>query len=322
MKRADLAALVEFYDEEGRLFGRTLAAEWIPPDSVELAGGELMIRSRRHDSTQKNPRQPIRAPPQELLDRFIALGDASDERNTLRFAVKSTTPSDEKICSFAARYGGLQIFYTLGGDTHWPLIEHFEHCDVWRYFARVMRSLQRIASDQYQGGCGSKEDWLLIHRVPSVMRTTARASSPGLLHSSPFGDEEHWLALAHFIAKPSQQNRRMFGHLINTLLGLGCIRPWLTWPDAARKVVRPQITYSSRRLLSQLALQLCLRLAKIDAMLVCTACQHPYSPLVRAPKAGLRHFCPECRAKGIPERYALRDFRKRQRQSRKESEGP
>jgi hypothetical protein len=305
--------MAEFYDEEGRLFGRTLAAEWMPPDSVELRSGELTIRGRHPSRTQTSLGQPIRAP-QALLDRFVALADASDDRLALRSAVRSATPSDEKICSFATRYGGLQIFYTLGGDTHWPLIEHIEHCDVWRYFAHAMRSLQRIASEQYRGRSGSKEDWEVIHRVPPVMRETARESSPGLLHPSLHGDEENWLILAHFIAKPSHQNRVMFGHLINTLLGLGCIRPWLTWPDAARKVVRPLITYSSRSLLSQLAVQLCLRLAKIDALLVCTHCQKPYSPHLRAPKAGLRHFCLECRGKGIPKSYALKDFRERQRQ--------
>ena len=154
----------------------------------------------------------------------------------------------------------------------------------------------------------------MIHRVPSVMRETAHDSSPGLLQPFAMGDEENWLVLAHFVAKDAQQNRVMFGHLINTFLGLGRVRPWLTWPDASRGVVRPQITYSSRSLLSQLALQLCHRLAKVDAFLVCIHCQTPYSPVERAPKSGLRNFCPECREAGVPKRYALKDFRRRQRQ--------
>ena len=154
----------------------------------------------------------------------------------------------------------------------------------------------------------------MINAVPPVMRKTARESDHGLLYPFLLSDEENWLVLAHFVVKQSEQNRVMFGHLINTLLGLGCVRHWLTWPDGARKVVRPKIAYSSSSLLSQLVLQLCLRLAKIDAFLVCTHCQKPYSPVVRAPKVGLRHFCPECRGEGVPKRYALRDFRKRQRQ--------
>jgi hypothetical protein len=313
MKGAD-AAQAEFYTANGGLFGRTLAAEWRPPERVELVRGVLTIRNRRFGADTE-PGHLIRAP-QGLLDQFGAIADASDEWNTNSVALKSTTPSDERVRRFATRYGGLQIFYELGRESLGSTIEHIEYCDVWRYFACVTRALQRIAADQYRGGSGSKEDWQVINEVPPVMRKTARKSESGLLYPFVLNDEENWLALAHFVVKQSQQNRVMFGHLINTLLGLGCVRPWLTWPDAARKVVRPKITYSSSSLLSQLALQLCLRLAKVDSFLVCTHCQKLYSPVVRAPKAGLRHFCPECRGEGVPKRYALRDFRKRQRQSR------
>jgi len=61
--------------------------------------------------------------------------------------------------------------------------------------------------------------------------------------------------------------------------------------------------------------------AKIDAFLVCTHCQKPYSPVVRAPKAGQRNFCPDCRREGVPSTYALKDFRLRQRQSQLGQEG-
>jgi hypothetical protein len=311
MKRNDEITMAEFYNEKGEVFGRTLGAEWTPPSRVAMFDGELTIQSTNQYRTGTNSGPLIRAP-HGLLDSFVDLGSASKARNTLGFLV-AKCPSDEKICRFATRYGGLHVFYRMTRTTKWPLTEHIEYCEVWRYFAHAVRALQRIASALYKGESGSKEDWYVIHRVPSVMGETAQRSSRGSLQPFIMDDEENWLALAHFVAKDSQQNSVMFGHLINTLLGLGCVRPWLTWPDASRRVVRPQITYSSRSLLSQLALQLCLRLAKVDAFLVCIHCQTPYSPVERAPRAGLRNFCPECRGAGVPKRYALKDFRKRQK---------
>jgi hypothetical protein len=81
----------------------------------------------------------------------------------------------------------------------------------------------------------------------------------------------------------------MFGHPVNTLLGLGCVRPWMTWRAEGHpknhlfEPVAPVSTSQS---------SFALRLAKIDAFLVYIHCQKPYSPVVRAPKAGQRNFCP------------------------------
>jgi hypothetical protein len=325
MKRAHEVALADFHNATGELFGRTLAVDWVAPDSVELRNGRLTIRGTPHYLRASTRGCSIRAP-HGLLDSFTSLADTSETIvpsaygatgaavRSLRDVGKLAAPSDDdRIYSFANRYGGLQIFYELGDNVDGPDTEHIEYCDVWRYFAGVMRSLQRIAADLYRGGSGLSADWHLINTVPPVMRKTARKSRPGRLNAFPQGDEQNWIALAHFVGKVSQQNRVMFGHLVNTLLGLGYVRPWLTWSDASRGVVHPKIAYSSRSLLSQLALQLCVRLAKVDDFLVCIHCQKSYSRVVRAPKVGQRNFCPQCRGKGVPQAYALRDFRQRQR---------
>jgi hypothetical protein len=311
MKHANDASMAEFLQEKGEFFGRSLSADWLAPESVKLSYGILRIRSIRQYWSDNKTRRSTR-PPHGLLDSFIALADDSSEKLTLSSLLRPrVNRSDERISRFAARYGGLQIFFKLTGGAGLLQTEHIEYCAVWRYFARVMRAMLRIAADLHQGRSGPKEEWYVITQVPQVMRQTAHKSLPSLLHPFPVGDEQNWLALTHFVAKDSQQNRAMFGHLVNTLLGLGCVRPWMTW----RAEGRPKITYSSRSLLSQLALQLCLRLAKIDAFLVCIHCQKPYSPVVRAPKAGQRNFCPDCRRDGVPRTYALKDFRLRQRQS-------
>ncbi len=312
MKYTDEAAMSEFLQENGEFFGRTLSADWLAPESVELSHGILKIRGIRQYWSRGRSRRSIR-PPLGLLDSFMALADDSSKTLTLRSLLRPRiNRSDERICQFATRYGGLQIFIKPTGHAKWPHAEHIEYCDVWRYVARVMRAMLRIAAGLHQGRSGPKEEWYVISQFPQVMRQTAQQSTPGLLHPFPEGDEQNWLALAHFVAKDSQQNKAMFGHLVNTLLGLGCVRPWMTWPAEGR----PEITYSSRSLLSQLALQLCLRLAKIDAFLVCTHCQKPYSRVVRAPKAGQRNFCPDCRKLRVPKAYALKDFQQRQRQAK------
>jgi len=90
-----------------------------------------------------------------------------------------------------------------------------EYCDVWRYFARVVRALLRIAAGLHQGRSGPKKEWYIINQVPRIMRQTAHKSNPVFLHPFPQGDQENWLALAHFVAKDSQQNKAMCGHLVS-----------------------------------------------------------------------------------------------------------
>jgi hypothetical protein len=119
----------------------------------------------------------------------------------------------------------------------------------------------------------------------------------------------------------SNDHRTTLAWLLNTLLGLGQVRPWVTWSDSARGRKHLQIKYSSRSLLSNLALQLCLRVSKMEAFLVCVHCQTVYAPLVRAPKTGQRNFCPKCRRNGIPNKYALKDFRRKRRSENAERAG-
>ena len=313
-KRRVQEASTEFVNQRGEYYVRTLS-EWYAPERVELSAGVLTIRSRLAYWSPDNPGRVIK-PSRKLLDSFIKLADAADEVTTLGDLHSASTPSQEAICAFANRYGGLQIFCEPLPGSRRPVIKHLEYCAVWRYFAQVMGSLLRIAAALYRGGSGRKEDWENIHQVPAVMRQTVDLSTSGRGHPFPEGDEQTWLSLAHYAGKRREQNRRMFGHLVNTLLGLGAVRPWFTWLESSRSVSRPEIRYSSQSLLSQLVLQLCLRVAQVDRFLVCVHCQTPYTPGQRAPKAGQRNFCPACREKGIPKAYAVKDFRKRQREAR------
>ena len=109
--------------------------------------------------------------------------------------------SDERISRFAARYGGLLIFYRVAAGSHGNNTVHTEHCAIWRYFAGVMRSLLRIGAEQYQGRAGLTEDWELISKPPGRMGEAVVYAETRLLDPGPLGDEEK---LASAVALCSQ----------------------------------------------------------------------------------------------------------------------
>jgi hypothetical protein len=309
----------ELFDNRCRLFTPTLTAEWERPERVELLSPPATLVSLRTileyptradipslDAQLKiynRVREPIadlkashlvRAHP-NLLERFLQLAETSDV----------------KLQKFAERYGGLEIFYAAGDAKGC----HIEYCDVWRYFALGMQALLRIGAALHTGKRTAMVDWGLIGGYPKVMDEVADKSGESDPLRFPISHQEAWLSMARYIHMREQpyagEARRMFTRLVNTLLGLGNVRPWIVWPSGQG---RPQLRDSGRSLLSVLALQLCLRAARIDAFVLCTHCQRQYLPPERAPKAGQRNFCPECRQKGVPQQYALRDFRRKQRQ--------
>lgn len=315
-------AVAEFFNESGQLFSPALTSYWQRPDRVDLNAGKLTIFSTR--TFQKSRKSERMSPPsQGLLESFISIEGSGPGPKTLRSAMEGRfgeDPSDQKIIRFVKRYGGLQAFYRLETGSDWPRTAHTEYCSVWRYFAGAMRSLLQIAAEQYQGKPGSPEQWEWISAYPAVMRKLVRKQNRYPLEPLPLSDEEHWLALAHFAGKESQRTPMMLASLLNTLLGLGRVRPWLSWSTEQGRGTPIQLTYSSDSFLSYLALQLCLRIAKVDAFAPCFHCGRTYLPEGRAPKAGQRNFCPECRSKDMPNYYSHRDYRRRKRIARESGE--
>src|ERR1035437_9541804 len=119
--------------------------------------------------------------------------------------------------------------------------------------------------------------------------------------------------MAHFVRKGADRDPKMWARLLNVLLELGRVRPWLVW-EGDGSSARPNLAFSGPNLLSYLALQLCLRASKHDAFAVCCYCNQPYTPSERAPKAGQRNFCQDCRKRGVPIRLAQRSRRERLRE--------
>ena len=281
MTDANEASLAEFFNQE-RLWTPTLIEDWIAPAKVRLI---KPIKGRSGHSQleivwELRVREIRRVrPPSGLLERFMDLADKSDEA----------------IRGFAERFGSLGVYCTGF---------HFESCDVWRYFATAMLSLLKIAAQEYHRHPGSSADWDAIGKVPQSIHELHFSDNRKFSTESELG----WYIAASGVAHGDHRNRLMLVRLVNDLLALGKARPWVRWPKDA---LRPRIVFSSPGLLSYLALQLALRVTKMNSFFLCTHCQKEYSPTARAPKKGQRRFCPECRAAGIPKQYAISDYRDR-----------
>jgi hypothetical protein len=247
----------------------------------------------RESATRTNPVRPHPV----IFERFLRLADAPDH----------------EIHEFASRFGALLVFCRIDLLKVPGKFVIIESCDVWRYFAASMRCLLSIANCFHSDRRPDPADWARIGACPASL-VPAKSEAPDLLSPYGFGAEEAWAGMAHFVGKGSDRDRKMWTRLLNVLLELGRVRPWLLWERSAG--ARPELVFTGPSLLSYLALQLCLRASKHDGFAVCSYCHRQYAPAERAPKAGQRNFCPDCRARGVPIRMAQRSRRERLRGKR------
>jgi hypothetical protein len=310
MKPADETKIAEFYNDAA-LWTPTVIDNWDRPFDVGLTkvliaedpkrrlglnalatatdcGGPLKVSGLLFRRNAENTEPRKANPPPELLERFLSLSSGTDET----------------ILKFAKRFGPLEIYSEPGPDRG-----DIEYCEVWRYFARSMLALLKIAARVNAGNPGSKEDWDTIGAVPRVMTDRCRLLEDHEMEAR-HEDEYVWFAMTRFVARGKDRDQKMLVRFLDRLLGLGRVRPWVRWPKNA---LRPRLIYSSPGLLPYLALQLCLRATKMDAFVLCAHCQKEYTPSERKPKTRQRNFCPECREAGIPKKYALSDYRNRKR---------
>jgi hypothetical protein len=326
----DDPSMAELLDDTGDVkFGRMRMQEWLEPLRVMLQtppeadrSAELAQRARLdcladpsesrnsnlpalefviHTRWAKNmPRDRRIRPSQEILERFLGLASATDQ----------------EIYGFGRRYGPLLIYCKSAYQNEEIFVR--EQVDVWRYFARSLNALLRIAAglQARRPTQALQKNWDILAAMPSVVRNTEHAEDRPedlLRPATPLHPEKEWAARAYFAGYGKHRDRAMWVGLMNCLLELARTRPWLLW-DGSATVNLPRLVFSGPNLLSYLALQVCFLAAKQDAAL-CTHCQNLYKPK-RAPKAGQRNYCPTCRNDGIPVRMAKRDQLARLRQAR------
>jgi hypothetical protein len=306
-------------NDEGRLLTPAVMPEWEWPNRVELRkppvqkrfnpiawkevtleaelGAELYIETSRRQPFEDVDRSRMVRPRTDILERFIRLAKASDAQ----------------IQNFAMKYGGLEIFFNYG---HPSGSVHIEYCEIWRYFARVMAAAMKIGARLYGHQPVPAAEWRIIGWRPDLLEPMIEQQEVHGRLRNLLEETKVWCSIAGYLRsrrRPlARETRALFVRLLNTLLGMAMVRPWILWPDIPEPS-RPQVVYSGWSLLSTLALQLCLRVAKIPTSALCFHCQKSYPTRKRAPKIGQRNFCPDCRKKRMPQKYALADFRQRKR---------
>jgi hypothetical protein len=325
-------------DEAKAMLGRTPAHGWLKPERVELSTKRVTLPDSPKPRTY-TAADYLRMASTTQYAGTKGSGNAPTYRSELEFVVESrwtrlpttsinrvrpspdilerflllATASDQQVHKFASSFGPLLIFPTNEGRRMLAdKLVIVESCEMWRYFAVSMRSVLRIASCFHADRKSDPTDWDQIGACPASL-VPQTENHRDLLSPTPFGGEEAWIAMAHFVRKGTDRDRSMWARLLNVLLELGRVRSWLVW-EGVGSSRRPKLVFSGPNLLSYLALQLCLRASKYDAFAVCGFCHQEYAPLRRAPKAGQRNFCPDCRAKGVPIRLAQRSRRERLRE--------
>jgi hypothetical protein len=303
----------ELRDVEGRFLGRAPVQGWLKPISLTFQRPTLrdLIEGKRPVDVSgptdlafmlhtpwAAPKPPVGhvRPSGAVFDEFLALSDA---------------PVAE-IHKFASRFGPLMIYCRPEPSTDRATEIIHERSEVWRYFSRCMRSLLRIAASFHSHRRPDFSDWDAIGNCPlPVYNARWRIKDADVLNPLAFQPEESWSAGVFFVGMGEQRDREMWVRLLNCLLQLGRARPFVTL-EGSGKSARPRMVFAAPRLLSFLALQLCLTALKADAFDVCGYCHREYTGK-RAPKTGQRNFCPECRKARVPGLLAKREHRARAR---------
>jgi hypothetical protein len=295
----------ELRDVKGNLFGGAPAQEWVKPKTVVLR--EKSFRNLLEGTLLDGSELEFDIPWTVSVARRVKLSKTILER----FLCLAGAP-DAEIHKYASRFGPLLIFCrTKESDDHLVVIES---CEVWRYFAACMKALLHMAASFHRGRSPDSSDWNAIGFCPfAVLRIEVKGND--WMNPSPMQQERAWKVMACVIQRGKNRDRTMWGRLLNALLGLGRVRPWVDFNDSGN-ASRARMTFTGSNLLSYLALQVCLTAAKHPEFAVCSHCRGEYPPVPRAPKAGQRNFCPDCRAQGVPVRTAQRSRRERQRQKR------
>jgi hypothetical protein len=230
-------------------------------------------------------------PPEDLVDKFVRLCDAEDAR----------------IQAFAERYGGLFVFCEMDLNRSEDRLTVTESCEVWRYFARSIQALLRITPTINSRKAGTPDDWDQIGQCPPAIEEAPEASKIELLSPTGFSGEEGWKTGAHFVRR-GDRSWRMWTYLLNCLLDLGKVRPFVHWNRSSNER-SPYVLFGTPSLFSHIAFQACLLATRREGMALCSYCRAQYQPRLRAPKANQRNFCDACKEKKVPARLWQRDHR-------------
>ena len=235
-----------------------------------------------------------------------------------RFLKLSTQP-EIVIEKFAEEFGPLGVYSKIEDTVESDIIAVTESVELWRYWSRALGALRQLGDyfrdtpDAHQVHSSVVNSWTTLANCPIEIealgrtnpRNKARIADP--LSLTMHTAEVAWAYQVWFVGRSLEGNaherdRHTWLQLINTLIELGRVRPWLLWEQS-----KPRLVFSGPGLLSYLALQLCHLVSRRDNF-ACDHCAAQYYS-ERAPKRGQLHFCPACRDKGVGNMLAMRRHR-------------
>lgn len=318
----DELELMGWVDDEGRL-QKTLPERWLVPPSIRLVtdtkdealkiskGDKPWLRAFKKkarswlpllawnywDFTGGEPGK-IRKKPGEILMDFCKLADA---------------PPDAFL-GFARRYGILELCehaHPSPGPQSPCRPTQLEPVEVWRVYARMVRSILHLVLD--------------LHRLIPEFNKLAARKKKAYLQSYPRMRAPKWRDIEEAFlffdgqwlgreldedyfrggAEDPYGEAQRVALVINWLIRVTAIRPVFNWEDA------PELELGGSAALASVVRQLIFVSARTDGVAFCDGCGHPYVPKTRKPKTGQRKFCPECRKRGVPHRFAAADYQKR-----------
>ena len=271
--------LTELRTSRGTLDRALSGPPWLLPGDTELEEQRLVWSYVA--MVQRNRRVPAR---DGMLERFIELADGS-AADILRYALHYGVLM---ICAHglpASHRPTRLLNRDLGcRPAGWGERKCWEPLERWWHFARQARALLHIANQLRRGFNGNRADWKQIYG-PRLRQTVPEGLKPG--------------------------NEKFFlGELLQEWLTLGDVHARVQWQNDE---LRPVIGFAGAGLFGALSVQLALSVAGVDGWAICEACHRQYVPMQQCPKAGQRNFCVECRKQGVPQQYALQDYRARKR---------
>ena len=255
----------------------------------------------------------LEEPPGDLLDRFVALARYSDSADAV-----------DDVAALAEEAGPLFLC-----DHELPrghIATTGQHPDAGGTAKHCVTYKGSVGARRFE----SASSWVSLAKQ---FRSALILASQ--LHADELGPEARWRDLKHYTwestatgwdlrseaVTPAAENLR--SHLPPLVYGRmtvdGVVSDWCRWDSATlaldwhwQSSEPPTVSVSTFGIFGDLVAQLMFALAKRDGMVGCTGCGGPYTPK-RKPRVGQRNYCPQCRAEGIPQRHAARDYKQRQR---------
>jgi hypothetical protein len=298
---------------------------WHIPSDVRLEDGCLV-------ASVTPAWRPVRSP-KRMLESFLRLSDASDER----------------IAAYCKRYGVLvvcdehllpssHIGLFVGGPSigsYWtcrPLATstrkaYVAPLSLIRYWSGQAFAILRIAAGLNDGRPGDKDDWRAISQVgldewwkkarPEMMGSPFLLQAMGTkgLRFGGYGEPltsvpEEWDELparsARHAGRVITAERESLALALATWIRAARVTLGYDWQDD-----RPAVKLTGGGMFGAIGIHLMLMCGASDGLAICSGCGRPYAPHRRTP-SNRRHYCADC-GKRAAIRDAARAYRQREK---------